>query len=71
MRVLVLAFIGALVLAGGAQTAGAVPLGTGSNVLAPISKVAPVAHKCPKGQYWVPAGYAKHGKYRAAHCSPR
>jgi hypothetical protein len=31
----------------------------------------PVAsHKCPKGQYWVPAGYAKHGKYRAGHCAP-
>ena len=35
------------------------------------AKGVPVAtHNCGKGQHWVPAGYAKHGKYRAGHCAP-
>jgi hypothetical protein len=72
MRVFVLAFVGALGLAGGYQTAGAAPLGTGSNVLTPIPKITLAASpSCPKGQRWIPAGYAKHGKYRAGHCAPK
>jgi hypothetical protein len=26
---------------------------------------------CPPGYYWEPDGYARHGKYRPAHCAPR
>jgi hypothetical protein len=32
--------------------------------------VVPVAHHCGKGRHWIPAGYAKGGKYRAGHCAP-
>jgi hypothetical protein len=71
MRVYVLGFLGALGLAVSFQTAGATPLGLGSIVVAPVSKSVPAAtHNCGKGQRWVPAGYAKHGKYRAGHCAP-
>jgi hypothetical protein len=26
---------------------------------------------CPPGYYWEPDGYARHGKFRLAHCAPR
>jgi hypothetical protein len=26
---------------------------------------------CPPGYYWEPEGYARHGKFRPAHCAPR
>jgi hypothetical protein len=72
MRGYVLGLVGALGLAVGFQTAGAMPLGTSSTMIAPIAKSMPAAtHNCGKGQRWVPAGYAKHGKYRAGHCAPR
>ena len=65
-------FIVAVGLAAGLQTAFAAPSVPSSVVAGPLSRSVPVAHhKCGKGQYWVPAGYAKHGKYRAAHCAPR
>ena len=51
--------------------AAGIPAGQGKAFAAPVSNIVPIAHKCPKGQYWVPAGYAKHGKYRAAHCAPK
>jgi len=31
----------------------------------------PSAHNCPSGYYWEPASYAKHGKFRLAHCARR
>lgn len=71
MRPLVLGFLGVLSLSVGLPTAGAAPLGARSATVAPIFKSVPAAtHHCGKGQRWVPAGYAKHGKYRAGHCAP-
>jgi hypothetical protein len=71
MRSLMLALVGAVAIAA-SPMAGAAPLATGGSVPAPALKAVPAAsHGCPKGQRWVPAGYAKHGKYRAAHCAPR
>ena len=26
---------------------------------------------CPPGYYWEPSTYARHGKFRSAHCAPR
>lgn len=70
MRAFLVGSIIALGLAAGLQTADAAPWPpTGNTALAP--KSVPVAsHNCGKGQRWVPAGYAKHGKYRAGHCAP-
>jgi hypothetical protein len=40
-----------------------------SAITAPRGKSA--GYVCPTGYYWVPAGYAKHGKFRLAHCARR
>jgi hypothetical protein len=72
MRTSLLGCLVALGLAAGLQTAGAAPSLSSSAAAGFISRSLPIAHhKCGKGQYWVAAGYAKHGKYRAAHCAPR
>jgi hypothetical protein len=72
MRAVALGLLGALGLAAGFSTADATTSGPISTPTATVAKSVPVAsHKCAKGQYWVPAGYAKHGKYRAGHCAPR
>jgi hypothetical protein len=66
-----LALVVALGLAAAFQTADALLLGTSSAIVAPLPKSVPAAtHNCGKGQRWIPAGYAKHGKYRAGHCAP-
>ena len=39
-------------------------------VSAPPRDPAP-ARTCPSGYYWEPASYAKHGKFRLAHCARR
>jgi hypothetical protein len=71
MRASVLAFVGAFGLAVSFQTAAAVPLVSSSGAAKPVIQSVPVAsHNCGKGQRWVPAGYAKHGKYRVGHCAP-
>lgn len=72
MRSFALGLVAALALAGGLQDAGATPSPRNSDPAAHVSQNLVLAkHHCGKGQYWVPAGYAKHGKYRAAHCAPR
>jgi hypothetical protein len=71
MRVFVLAFVGAFGLAAGLHPAVGVPLAGNGTILVPISKSVPATTKCGKGQRWVPAGYAKHGKYRVGHCAPK
>jgi hypothetical protein len=71
MRIVALGLLGALSLAAGFPTADATP-GPIRAPAATVATIVPVAsHKCAKGQYWVPAGYAKHGKYRAGHCAPK
>ena len=72
MRSFALALLAALDLAAGLQDAGASPSLRNSDPATHVSQNLVLAkHHCGKGQYWVPAGYAKHGKYRAAHCAPR
>lgn len=71
MRAHLVGIIAALGLAAGLQSAAAVPSLQSAATSAPVMKSVPAAsHKCGKGQRWVPAGYAKHGKYRAGHCAP-
>ena len=72
MRLSMVAFIGMLCLAAGGHSAYGMPLASGGSLLAASSKaILPAKTSCPKGQRWVPAGYAKHGKYRAGHCAPK
>ena len=72
MRTNLLGCLTALGLAVGVQTAGAAPSLSSSVTAGPISRSVPVAHhNCGKGQRWVAAGYAEHGKYRVGHCAPK
>ena len=72
MRSVALGLLSALSLAVAFSTAGATISGPVRTPTATVTTIVPVAsHKCAKGQYWVPAGYAKHGKYRAGHCAPK
>ena len=70
MRVCILALLGGICLVAVLSAAGATPSAPSSAIIAPVSKIAPVAHHCGRGRHWVSAGYAKHGKWRAAHCAP-
>jgi hypothetical protein len=72
MRIFFLGLLGAVGLVVGMPALAATPAGLVGVLPAPISgNLLTVSHKCAKGQYWVPAGYAKHGKYRAGHCAPK
>jgi hypothetical protein len=70
MRALALGLLGALSLAVGFPAADATSGPIGAPTATVTNSVPVASHKCGKGQYWVPAGYAKHGKYRAGHCAP-
>ena len=54
-----------------AVSTAAAPLPGRSEATVAAPSVEPIAHNCPPGQRWVPAGYAKHAKYRPARCVPR
>jgi hypothetical protein len=72
MRTLFLGLLGAVSFALILPAAGATPSVAMGALSAPVARSIPVAsHNCGKGQRWVPAGYAKHGKYRAGHCAPK
>jgi hypothetical protein len=72
MRINLLGCLVALGLAAGLQTASGAPSLSSSVTAGSISRSVPVAHhKCGKGQHWVAAGYAKKGRYLAAHCAPK
>jgi hypothetical protein len=68
MRALALGLIAAFAVATGFHPADAVPAPRGDTMALHGAPVLPVAHKCHKGQRWIPAGYVK-GKYRAGHCA--
>src|SRR5215469_5248979 len=68
MRVYVLALSSAICLSA-VLPALATPIAPRGAIITPVSKIVTVAHHCGKGRYWVPAGYAKHGKWRAGHCA--
>jgi hypothetical protein len=72
MRSFALGLVATSALAAGLHDAGAAPSLRNTDPATHVSQNLVLAkHHCGNGQYWVPAGYAKHGKYRAAHCAPR
>lgn len=68
MRALLLGLASALSLAAGSPAVDAATFG--ANPATTSWSLPAASHKCGKGQHWVPAGYAKHGKYRTGHCAP-
>jgi hypothetical protein len=71
MRTFLAGCIIGLGLSAGLQTASGSPSLHDSIVSGTVSNSVPAAtKKCGQGQHWVPAGYARHGKYRAGHCAP-
>ena len=72
MRSFALGFVAILALAAGFHGAGAAPSLRNNDSAARVSQnLVLVKHHCGKGQRWVPAGYARKGRYVAAHCAPR
>jgi hypothetical protein len=72
VRSFALGLVASLAVAAGLQGAGATPSLRNSDSAAHVSQsLVLVKHHCGKGQRWVPAGYAKKGRYLAAHCAPR
>ena len=71
MRISVLVLFAATFLVTSFPTAEAAPSAPNKEAIALVSGIVPAAQKCGAGQRWVPAGYAKHGKYRAGHCAPK
>ena len=53
------------------QPAGAVLLQSGRQIAAGAPPDTPATQACPSGYYWESSGYAKHGKFRPAHCTSR
>jgi hypothetical protein len=72
MSVFRLTLVAVVGLAAGLQSTAAAPFGASANIVAPMPRIITAANpNCPKGQRWIPAGYAKHGKYRAGHCATK
>jgi hypothetical protein len=66
MRFRTLALIGALAVAG-------IPLAASASTTPAdraFAEDSQTSASCPPGSWWTPAGYAEHGKYRPAHCTP-
>ena len=67
MRGFVFGLAAAFAIVTGLHAAGAAP-----SLRSPASAttIVPAKHHCPKGERWVPAGYASGSKYRVGHCAP-
>ena len=71
MRAYVFGLAAAFAIGIGLQTASASPsLPDGAALASSPTSVLVAHHHCGQGQRWIPAGYAKHGKYRPGHCAP-
>ena len=68
MRFHAIYWVGALIATALPFSAEAVP--TVANHEAAISDRDLNVHTCPSGYYWEKARYARHGKFRYAHCEP-
>lgn len=70
MRKLALALLSAVLCAAalGAGAAPALPKDTAAASGRPA--IVRIDARCGHGWHYVPAGYARRGKWRAAHCSP-
>lgn len=54
-----------------AQPAGIVPAQSGRQAAVSVPRGTQAPDACVPGYYWEPSSYARHGKFRAAHCAPR
>jgi hypothetical protein len=79
MRWNALYLIGAVTISAVAPLAGTAAVQPAGMVLAQSDRQATVSvprgtqapDTCAPGYYWEPSSYARHGKFRFAHCAPR
>lgn len=71
MRLHALYLAGALIATASPLSAGSVAAEVDQQTAASTQQAAPAADTCPPGYYWAPARYARHGKFRPAHCAIR
>jgi hypothetical protein len=69
MRALLSSIICAALAAAPSTTAGAAPVASRADLAPQSAGAVLVDARCGHGWHYVPAGYAKHGKWRDAHCS--
>ena len=53
-----------------AQPAGIVPVQSDRQAAVSVPRGTQAPDACPPGYYWEPSSYARHGKFRVAHCAP-
>lgn len=70
MRLNALVLLGAITVAAIPLSAGAEPAQEDHQGVASHQEAAPAEDACGPGWSWEQAGYAKHGKWRPAHCAP-
>jgi hypothetical protein len=71
MRLNALFLAGALTALAVPQLAGAQPVQADRRAPPTVQQIPSDEGPCGPGWYWQEAGYAKHGKWRPAHCTPR
>jgi hypothetical protein len=54
-----------------AQSAGIVPAQSDREAAVSVPRGTQAHNACGPGYYWEPSSYARHGKFRVAHCAPR
>ena len=54
-----------------AQPAGILPAQSDRQAAVSVPRGTQAPDACPPGYYWEPSSYARHGKFRFAHCAPR
>lgn len=54
-----------------AQPAGMVPAQSDRQAAVSVPRGTQAPDACATGYYWEPSSYARHGKFRFAHCAPR
>jgi hypothetical protein len=68
MRTFRLALLGAFCGVAAALPANAAHLPHRTEIV--LQGIVNIAQGCGRGYHWVPAGYARRGKWRDGHCAP-
>ena len=71
MRLHAFYLTGALIATAVPLSAGAVPVAADHQAAPALGKPRRLLYTCPRGYYWEPDAYARHGKFRPAHCALR
>jgi hypothetical protein len=71
MRSNALCLIASLAVLAILPSAAAVPAQSDRQPAVSAPRDTPAAQACPRGYYWEPEGYVRHGKFRPAHCARR